>query len=515
MNLNLIRVQDNRSCTFSIIEKGDEMKPLANKSFILVSSICMLSLLILFCCMFRFASPYAGTFDSVDFALALSRYDLLAMQPHFPGYPYFILGGMLIHQFIDNPVQALGVFNVLMMVGAMVPVYLLCRRNCSRIDSVLLVTVVMTASYVSVFVTQPMSEGAALAVLWWYFWSLQKAAESKKQLDKILPLFLFSILMGIRLSYLPFGFGIVLLWWNEWRQSTSSGRIRKIMLYIIILIVFQLIWIMGVAMTEDGIVGFMKLGISFAMGHFTEWGGTAVSDSNVPVYGRILHLIFTNLIWTGLSASSIILLILYVSLVLFFLLNKGYKKNSIHPWVKVMGIIYFIWALFGQNVDKPRHILPLIGITMLFLLIPLLKIKRKKISYLIICLLTLVQTYVGTELIKQQGTQPPATYQLATYLEQKSKTEQFIIYTWEEARIMDYLKSTYYYKEIFTYDYFLQDKNMYPNKKVYVTDHVLKGFEAQGMNIKNSVKKVAEFNSNQLFDPIYGEIILYEWIDSK
>ncbi len=42
---------------------------------------------------FVYASPFAATWDEVDFALALDRYDLLAMQPHFPGYPYFILAG--------------------------------------------------------------------------------------------------------------------------------------------------------------------------------------------------------------------------------------------------------------------------------------------------------------------------------------------------------------------------------------------------------------------------------------
>ncbi len=59
------------------------------------------------------ASPYAATWDEVDFALALRRYDVLAMQPHFPGYPYFVLGGMAVHAFIANPAKALSILNVL------------------------------------------------------------------------------------------------------------------------------------------------------------------------------------------------------------------------------------------------------------------------------------------------------------------------------------------------------------------------------------------------------------------
>lgn len=38
------------------------------------------------------AAPAApGTFDEVGFTLALTRYDLLAFEPHFPGYPLAVL----------------------------------------------------------------------------------------------------------------------------------------------------------------------------------------------------------------------------------------------------------------------------------------------------------------------------------------------------------------------------------------------------------------------------------------
>ncbi|MGM0876848.1 MAG: nucleoporin-interacting protein [Bacillota bacterium] len=491
------------------------MSTLKNNIFIyIICSICLLSLIVMYVNMFRFASPYAGTWDSVDFALALSRYDLLAMQPHFPGYPYFILGGMFTHQFIDNPAKALAVFNILLMLTVIVPVYLICRRNCSKIDAMLLVTVIMTASYVVVFVTQPMSEGAALAILCWYYWSLQKAAESNKVTYKVLPLLIFSILTGIRLSYLPFGIGILFLWLRDWRQSTCVNRHVRLLFYITLATFFQLIWVIGVAWTEGGIVTFLKLAFSFVIGHFTEWGGTATSDINIPFYERMYLLVFENLIWTGISATSIILVILYSSLIVLFIINRGFQKNNLHPWVRYMGIVYFIWVLFAQNIDKPRHILPIVIVALLVLFIPLTKVKYINFIYLIIAFITIAQTYTGTLLIKEQYEQPPATYQLANFLEQKSKTEPFVIYTWEEARIMDYFQATYSYKEIYTYDYFLQDKLLYRDKTTYVTDHVLKGFEAQGIKIKYKVKKVAEFKSNKLFDPVYGEIVLYEFINS-
>nr|WP_232467183.1 hypothetical protein [Anoxybacillus flavithermus] len=57
--------------------------------------VSIIALVVVYISCFVYASPFAATWDEVDFALALDRYDLLAMQPHFPGYPYFIFGGCL------------------------------------------------------------------------------------------------------------------------------------------------------------------------------------------------------------------------------------------------------------------------------------------------------------------------------------------------------------------------------------------------------------------------------------
>ena len=57
------------------------------------------SILILFLFQLSHINVFAATWDQVDYSLALERFDIMAMQPHFPGYPYFILGGLFIHRF--------------------------------------------------------------------------------------------------------------------------------------------------------------------------------------------------------------------------------------------------------------------------------------------------------------------------------------------------------------------------------------------------------------------------------
>lgn len=89
--------------------------------------VSIIVLVVVYISCFVYASPFAATWDEVDFALALDRYDLLAMQPHFPGYPYFIFGGMLVHSFVDNPAKALAIWNGLLMMSATIPIYLLAK----------------------------------------------------------------------------------------------------------------------------------------------------------------------------------------------------------------------------------------------------------------------------------------------------------------------------------------------------------------------------------------------------
>lgn len=40
---------------------------------------------------YLFMTDHLGTWDSVDFALGLKRYDISAYQPHPPGYPIYML----------------------------------------------------------------------------------------------------------------------------------------------------------------------------------------------------------------------------------------------------------------------------------------------------------------------------------------------------------------------------------------------------------------------------------------
>ncbi|MFC3883158.1 nucleoporin-interacting protein [Bacillus songklensis] len=471
-----------------------------------------LSIIIGFCALFliyyfqlSYASPYAASWDQVDFALALKRYDLLAMQPHFPGYPYFILGGTFVNQFVNNPAQALAIFNSIMMLSATVPIYLLAKRYQTFSQAWLTTALIQSSSYMLLIVTQPMSEGAAMAAFWWYGWSLHLAKENRKFLFQIIPLFLFSIVLGIRLSYLPFVSGILLLWWHEWKILKSWKRLFILCSFAVF---FQLIWLFAVMASEGGVISFFKLALSFTNGHFHEWGGTAATDDH-SFLQRALTLIFYNIIWTGICSQSFLILFLYTLLLFFIYLKRLTLKAD--AWLAMMGIVYFIWALFGQNIDKPRHVIPVAAIILFYLWSYFWRTELTLKKMVFATVVLTVQITIGAVDMKKQSDSLPATYQLAYDLE--DKREEFVLYTWEETRVLNYLQVNFPHQEVYRFNIFLQGKSNYKHATIYLTDHVLKGFAEQGINIENRVKKVRKYKSSKLSDPVYGEITLYKWID--
>ena len=507
-----------------------------------LSSLAVLSIFIL---QLNSLNPFVASWDQVDFSLALERFDLRAMQPHFPGYPYFILGGMLLKSFVNQPNQTLVLFNVLVYASSILPVYLIGVRSLNRTNAILLASVIYTASYPLIIVNQPMSEGSALAAFWWYFWSITAAEDRQAGKWMLLPLILFSILLGIRLSYISMGIGILYLLYKKYaKQEIAFGGVIK---YVILAGMFQLIWVGGLVISEGGLTSFLELAFGFTGGHFQEWGGTSATNE-LSFLARLKAFLFTNILWWGIFSRTTVLMVLYIviGIVLFLpaLNRKDYKKNSVQKEYNdqkestdqkenafkkeetykkkhivqekntfQLGILlllaYSVWALFAQNIDKPRHILPLSVLLVFLGLIVFFKKRTGTYASMLIVLVIIAQAIISSSYIQKQATNEPAVHQLAHYLEERP--EDFILYTWEETRVLQYLEMSYLHKRIYTYRNFLHDQGLYKGKKVYLTNSVVDGFRSQGYDLGGKLEKVETFTSDKIFDPIYHEIILYKW----
>ncbi len=468
-----------------------------------------------------------ATWDQVDFVLAVDRFDLLAMQPHFPGYPYYILGGIIAHRWVSDPGAALVIFNFILMISTIVPIYGLARKYTTCARSLFVVTGVHAIAYLWTLSAQPMAETAALALLIWYWWCLARAIDSPSIFRQLMPLLLFSLIMGVRLSYLAFGVGIILLWGYDYYRGRLAGHSHKKLIsrlfgWMVCAFVFQLIWLIGLIMSAGHVSGFIQMALAFTGGHFNDWGGTA-TISVIDLIQRLFILLFHNLMWTGLAMQSIPLFILLVFILCFIVYSSKKlswaRSDKFTRWFVVMGISYLLFAWLAQNIDKPRHIAPLIlmviGVICLLLIRDILAYSWKRYMTIgLILLLITSQAAMGIVIVKQQSEQVSAVHQLAIYLEQMQaeSDEPIMVYTWEETRVLEYLQVQFDHKRIYTYPFFLDETRALKPRRIFITGQALDGFILQGAKVGSQTKLVDNFLSDSRFDPVYAEIRLYEWI---
>lgn len=148
-------------------------------------------------------------------------------------------------------------------------------------------------------------------MMWWYIWSLVYAHDRAHKGFLIVPLFVFSLLLGIRLSYLSAQVGILMVMGIKWRSGTL--KVKEIPLFLVIGILFPAP--LGYCHLDfrRGYSSFLRLAFSFTNGHFQEWGG-AIGASDLGLFERGSKLLFENTMWTGGVARSVPLLVLWYQL---------------------------------------------------------------------------------------------------------------------------------------------------------------------------------------------------------
>lgn len=501
-----------------------------------ISAACI-SVLTLFVLNLYDASPYVRSWDEVDFVLAVDRFDLLAMQPHFPGYPYFIAGAKLIHLWLGDPVQSLIVWNAALACSAAFPIAQLAGRHIGAAAAAWVPVCILSLPYLWLMGSRPMSECAGIAVLWWYLWSVRSAADRPQSNVRLTAaLLLFSILMGIRLSYFPFGTALLLLLIFQYRSAPAgSRRLRRLLLTLAAGAGAQLVWVGGLVLSEGTLQGFWQLSMAFVEGHFSEWGG-GVSSVKVPIVTRFVTLFSDHLIRDIWMSGSALLAACYGMLIAatgygIVRMRGGGRRTFSVPkyarWLLVGLAAYAVWVLLGQNIEKPRHIAPVAGPLLLMLFAAAIKTAQvlKRASEdsrrsrwnraassairLSVAAVAAVQVIAGMQQLELQAGQRPAVYQLNDYMKQIG--EPLVLYTWEETRVLGYLQADYEHRKVYTFDYFHSLAQAGTGRRIFLTDHVLSGFLEQNAAAASQVVPVAHFVSDPLFDPVYSEITLYEW----
>jgi len=424
-------------------------------------------------------SPFVASYDIANFTLAVGLYDLANLQPHFPGYPFFILLATGLARLELEPVRALGIVSMLGFTSGLVPLYLLFKRR--RFDTVRLLTaftVVSTASLVVLSATG-MSDGLALGVLCWFVWSVERARQGH---FRLLPYLLFGLLMATRLSYAPFGIILLFLLWQVRRDPWQWVS------EIAVLLLAQLAWLLPVAFSVGGPASFAQLSLSFVTGHFSDWGGTAQTD-DASLLER-LGLTLKQIFWHGFGFATW----LGLASVLFLCAQR---IRPLPLWWSVTGTGYFLWVWFAQNIDKPRHVLPLV------LLLVILLVRRLSVRWLVpfLCL----QLIIGSIALYRQAHTEPATLQLAEAVADLPASAT--VFTDEEDRQFLMKRPDATIVPIGSVSKWRAEPK---SKEVYLTGRLFDRLQAADVSIE--AKEVFHFTSDPRFEPEDADARLYRLI---
>ena len=303
---------------------------------------------------------YYEDIDSLRFALGVKHdFDVRRMQPHFPCYPIFIFLAKIFFSVTNN----LGLtFSLIGSVSSFIIIFFISKilKIKTVIDAFLVGLIVLLNPLFSIMSARYMPDMFGLSVCVAIFYLI---LFSKNKFKIHIGLFLFGLLFGIRLSYVTVVFIPIA---NAFFKSRDRG------LLFLFLLAGLLLWLIPL-ISLQGLQPLLIAGISHTSGHFNDYGGSILTESNLLL--RLISLIHT--IWSdgfgGYWADrSYITLLVPASLGSILLFgNQSFKRDDKHKFLILAYSFFFylIYIFLFQNVIyKSRHTLPAILIILLFLL---------------------------------------------------------------------------------------------------------------------------------------------------
>ncbi|MGZ8570346.1 MAG: hypothetical protein ACXWW0_13230 [Bacteroidia bacterium] len=368
--------------------------------------------------------------DSLRFALAIKEFDVVKLQPHFPGYPVFCWLAQVLFAITDSMAVSfsiIGTLSIFTIFYSVVEIYSSLLKAFSRLSIYVLVTLLFFNPLMWILSTSYMPDcmGAALVCLIMMF--IVKAIVKPEIKYILLAQFFAGILFGTRLSYVPF---IIIPCLYGFIYFPKRGLQLLSGFAGIIIWLLPMIWLTGFS-------ELINAAQTHTEGHFNDWGGSYVTEDNIPLrFVMLLRGIWADGLggyWSGRNMltlfSSILILVVTVLSIVISKQSKTKLNQKILLIIASSAIAYTIWILLGQNIIyKARHVLPVLPFMVLFLVLAIEKLLswKFKTAILIIAPMVLIYAYTGV-FLAHQHTKPTAISQAKDHILQKANSSNNII----------------------------------------------------------------------------------------
>lgn len=534
-----------------------------------------------------FLAPYPTGWDDVDFALGLQQYDLSRMQPHFPGYPIYILTAHLFYAWLHDPFLALSALSATAGGMTVIPLWLLFRRMGSPRVARLAAWLYTIAPLPLVSSIQPMSDSFGAFLTAWLAYFAWKAGEVNEenigvsggygsqpggqpsqpngdlngQLNRgqqstssrylILSGVVLGLLLGVRVSYLALSALWVWAGLRVFRSPTVLPRrkLRAVVTSAAVVTGICLAWTAAMVVSEGGLDSFLVLAVSFTEGHFNDWGGTYHADSSL--WERVGLFLFRQIgaaglgtVWTDAAGwrwiPTVFLLIAGIGLWLKGFIPEITGGTSVQNGNVVVGnrwviskqsvfltvwlVPYLIWAFFAQNIEKPRHILPILPPLLFLLVNGVEQVVRtvagrrgsplgKRIFGFLSLIWLLGTAGVSYPLMKEAHSKQSPMMQLADYVKENIVPHDSLIFTWEEQRVLNYVTPSYTVIRLRKWEDFQTEVLQYDKlpMKVFATNALIDGFHRP---VNGLFQQMITFQGSPWLYPTYHTVVLYQGTSS-
>lgn len=335
---------------------------------------------------------YIADPDSLRFALASLEFDPMKAQPHFPLYPVFVflskVSSIICFSYARGfaLIGALSGFTITIASFFWLNWWKLQNRGFQwGLKEYFLAGLVFVNPLIGIMSTRYMPDLLGVALLALIFGLYRQVYENRSdelsqaiKSSRLIFLmgFFLAILLGVRLSYIPFCLPLILL---INKSSIYRGFTTGLLLWLTPL----LFWVSPFDLVD--------LANAQSEGHFQQFGGSILTQSDlwVRVKGLFMGLWGAgfNGYWSGrlpvLWIHGVPILSIFIGAVYAFFKQKKWLNRKFQIFFLTPFLSYLIWIFIAQNiVFKVRHQMPLV-LLLCFALVLSLNVVR--VRFIVLC----------------------------------------------------------------------------------------------------------------------------------
>jgi hypothetical protein len=384
--------------------------------------------------------------DAVNFARALTRFDLAAQAPHFPGYPVYVALARLASAVGAPEVLALSLPGVVLSAVAIAALGLALRRDVGGLGALAGATLVALLPLPVLAGGSPSSDGAGVAALALAVAAMLAVRPDSARWKAGLAGALAGLALGVRPSYLPAVLGLALVLPRGQRAAGLAGGVLGLVA-----------WGLPLALLT-GPARLWHIGTSFVSGHAGEWGGTVAVQPDLALRLELLGFDVLaaglGLPWAGALTPSRAVLALVLAAPLAVLLVSALGRALAHGERRVallalaLGVPYGAWMFLGQNLLKARHALPVVLAVALLVaagaaVLARVMAARPSFHAWATGALAVALAAVTLPLARTQGQEPSPAARLVAHVRSTLPAAGTLLFTGEEARLFEHSAPQY------------------------------------------------------------------------